>query len=196
MVSSQIERLITQTISRYAQPLQEEVLRIIPFLKKNKFKKGAHLLRAGELAKDISIISKGLVRGYYSDSNGNEFTKAFDCKHDVIANIRSHLKQEPSRQFFQAIEDTEIYSIDFETFGGLCEKSIFWERLYSKVMEQEFLERENREYMFLVKSAEERYQEFLKQFPNIANRLNGKLIASFIGVAPETLSRLRAKLLV
>lgn len=167
------------------------------FLKKTKFlivKKDKYFLRVGEIPKYIGYVKSGLMRLYYIDYNGNEVTKHFCLENTLASSYSSFLQQVESKLYIQAIEDTKLFTIDYKTYLELLTGHNCWQLLAKKLAEMLFILLEKRESELLLNSAEERYIQFLKDYPGIEKRLNQYHIASYINIAPESLSRIRKNL--
>lgn len=159
------------------------------FYEKN-LKKGEFFLRCGETAREFGIICHGLTYLYYLDANGIEHVKAFDMEGDLTGGYTSLLTGEGAQFYVQALEDTKLYCTSWNDIKKCIDRYPSWSRLARIFAENEFIKKEKREGDFLLKTVSERYQSFLYEFPNIGKRIPQFHIASYLGIKPETLSRI------
>ncbi len=150
-----------------------------------------HFLREGEICRSIGFITKGYIRLYYLHE-GEEITKDFNFETNFCGSHASFSMQQPSRFNIIAMEDLTILEINRKDLYALFDKHKSFERLGRLIMERMFDRKEQREAAFLRDDAEKRYHDLLKLYPQITHRVPLKYIASYLGIKPETLSRLRA----
>jgi CRP-like cAMP-binding protein len=158
-------------------------------VKKNKF-----FIKAGENPDKFGIIISGLFRYFYIDNNGKEYTKYFALKNDLLISYSAILLGEVSRFYIEALENSEIFISSFKTFNELTENNLSWNKIARKLIEQQYIKKEIREYRFLFDDAETRYLHFLEEYPDLIERVKHYHIASYLGITPVTLSRIRKKL--
>lgn len=156
--------------------------------------KNSHFIRAGELVDSISLCINGLFRLYYTTPDGNEFNKSFCTKHDFITSYSSLLQNIPSFFSIQSLTDSELIVIRYQDFQSLYPRHVCWERLGRIIAEQLFIKKEMRERELLLLSAEARYLLFLKKYGHVALNIPQYHIASYLGITPVALSRIRRKL--
>lgn len=173
-------------------PFTEEELEIFHgFLTFQKFKKKSMLLQQGEICKYESYIIKGCARTFYTDANGHDITLLFAVEDYWLGDIASFYKKVPSRFNIQLIEDTELFSIDYESKEALLEQLPKFERVFRIMVQNHLVSTQNRLVNNIAFSAAENYAAFLKQFPNIPQRVPQHFIASYLGISPEFLSKIR-----
>jgi CRP-like cAMP-binding protein len=158
------------------------------FLK--NFQKGQNLLTIGEKADNFYYLKKGLVRLYYIDSKGNEFIKSFQCEGEIVAAYAEAIQGIPSEVTVEAIEDVEAIVIPCKYLFEAYERNLIWVKVGMKIIEKYYIHKEQRVVELLRDSATERYQYFLKNYKAIAERIPKYLLASYLGIKPESLSRL------
>ena len=160
----------------------------------SRLNKGDFITREGDIPDKLSFVYMGAFKYFYLDEDGNEFIKHFCFEDDFVVSYASFLYRTPSRYYIQALEDAILLSTHIDIFLENIEKHRTWERLARLYTEQIYLFKEIREYMLLTKNAEQRYLHLLRDFPEIAKRIKQKDIASYLGITPVTLSRIRKKL--
>ena len=173
---------------------EEEQGKLQKLLKSVSVKKGDYFLMAGEIPNQIGFIVSGLLRLFYIDNSGAQINKHFCLENTMAISYSAFLLREESKLYIQALEDSELYVIDYDTYKQLIESHICWEIVARKLAEMLFILKEKKESELLLNSAQERYLTFLKDYPNLEKRLNQYHIASYLGITPESLSRIRSNL--
>lgn len=155
--------------------------------------KGNYFIREGQIPHKMAFVIKGLFRYVYTHENGNEFTKNIIAEKNFISSYSAMIYNTPSYFSVEALEDAEIFEIDYADWLDIKEKNPFWNAFLVRVLEKAFCTKEKRERELLLLDAEKRYEIFTAEFPNIENRVSQQIIASYLGIQPESLSRLRRK---
>jgi len=179
---------------RYFIPLSasdEEVVRRL--FHKKVFKKGEHLLGAGNVCRYVTFIETGLVR-YYINSDGEERTTYFNKEGEFVCNYASFVPQIPSYVNIQALEDTSIFVIGFNDLQVFYREVEYGERFGRLGIEQVFLNAISQIGSFYTDPPELRYSKFLSDFRDIVQRIPQYHIASYVGIKPQSLSRIRKRI--
>jgi CRP-like cAMP-binding protein len=163
-------------------------------LKYKKVKKKDFLLRAGEVCDFEIFIIKGCVRVYYIDANGIEVDLYFAIEDWWVGDLASFYQQKPSQLYIQTIEESELLIISYKNKEKLFEKVPAFERLFRLMLQRANETLINRLISNLSKPAEERYKEFTQKYPTISQRVPQQLIAAYLGISPEFLSKLRKRI--
>lgn len=158
-------------------------------------KANEHFIRSGEVPGKFAFVFSGLLRYVYIAENGNEFTKGIISERNFISSYSAMVSRTPSYFFIEALETSEILSIPYGPWEKLIETDIFWIRLLLRSVEKGFMVKEKRERELLLLSAETRYRNFLKEQPGMEERISQTIIASYLGIQPESLSRIRKKMM-
>ncbi len=167
----------------------ELVMPALKMAKKIEFEKDDIILDIGEPMEKVYLILTGIARSYYLDINGNDVTKIFISEMSFCLG-ESFLTKENSIQGFEALEN--ITALEF--CADELKKYLFLPELkevYIKILEKTLLYKMRRESYFQLKSATERYLDFKREFPDIEKRVNQSYIASYLGITPVSLSRIR-----
>ena len=159
-----------------------------------RLRKGGFFMRPGEPSGRIGIVRKGLLRFYYVDASGGDATKAFRGPGELAAAYAEMLLGAPSRTFIEALQDSEMLVVDYARLQRLYDRHPCWQELGRRVAEHFYLTKEQREFEFLQLSAEERYRRFNKEYPGLAGRIPQYHVASYLGITPVALSRIRRRL--
>lgn len=152
-----------------------------------------HWIQAGDTCTELCFILEGLVRIYYIDQGGNEVNQHFYQANEVIAPVDALISEEPCQYFIQAIEPTRLMQADYNEFSKAGEDSPELLRLEIKMLQTIFMKSARREAHLLLGNGEQRYRWFCKEYPELLERLPQYHIASFLGITPVSLSRLRKK---
>jgi CRP-like cAMP-binding protein len=154
----------------------------------------AVLLHAGEYPHTLAFIVSGLLRLYYIDANGNEYTKSFCMENDIVSAYSALLLNEPSRLCIQALEPSSLLVADFQSYQRITTQHSCWQIVNRKIAEALFIKKEKREASLLLDDAQTRYLAFLAEYPHLEGRVKQHHIASYLGITPVSLSRIRARL--
>ncbi len=158
-------------------------------LQKNKF-----FVREGEYASQIGFLQSGIMRAFFLNQNGKEYSKQFFVAPSIIGAYSSLLLKEPNKIAQQALTDCQILVADFANIESLYDQHHDLERLGRKIAEQYFLEKEQKEIEMALLDADKRYLLMRERFPTIESIIPQYHIASYLGISPTQLSRIRRKL--
>ncbi len=159
-----------------------------------QLEKGSFFVQAGEVPQTLGFVISGLLRLYYIDGSGNEFTKSFCIENSFVAAYSALLLREPSRLFVETVEDSLLLVAKYDTYQTLSSEGNCWQIINRKLAETLFIKKEKRESELLLDDATTRYLRFLTEYPGLETRLKQYHIASYLGVTPVTLSRIRMQL--
>lgn len=153
-----------------------------------------YFIKAGQIPKKIAFVFKGLFRYVYINNNGDEFTKAFLSENNFISSYSAMVLNKPSYFSIEALENSQLLEIYWSDFIKLTERDVFWVKFLMKFLEKGYITKEKRERDLLLLDAETRYKNFQTEFPGMEQRVKQGIIASNLGIKPETLSRIRRKI--
>lgn len=166
---------------------------VLPYLSTKKVKAGDYLLRQGKICRNIAFIQEGLLRLYYLN-DGKEVTNCF-CKKDTITcSYSSLITQRESEIAIQAIKDSTLLILSYDALQKLYKKGLFWQQVGRLAAENEFIITECHNRFLRDLSATERYLQILKDENELLQSVPLNYLASYLQVAPETLSRIRKKI--
>lgn len=154
--------------------------------------KGDHFLRTGEVCDRIGFIGSGVVRTYHM-KDGEDVTTEISMDGMYCTNYVSFLTRKPSTRAMVALEPVEMLVFDHAHLQALYSKSAAAERMGRRIAETIYICGEERNEQFLLESAENRYMRLMKEQPEVFQRIPLKYIASYLGVRPESLSRIRSR---
>lgn len=173
---------------------EEEARKLLDRKKEKTLKANEFFLRAGEVPRFIGYVASGLLRLYYIDAEGRDVTKHFSPEGTLAISYSAFLQREESRFFIQALEDTKLYVIDHQTYQELLQGHACWQVVAKKFADLLFIIKEKRESELLLLNAQERYEHFLEDYPDIEKRVNQYHVASYLRITPESLSRIRSQM--
>lgn len=159
-----------------------------------RFKKNEFFFTPGQNPSDFGVIMKGVFRHFYIDNDGKEWAKSFTTTLGLVGPHSEHLQKIPGRTYIQAITDAEMLVVPYADFYRLTENQLGWEIMLRRITEYFYLEKENREFLLLTADAVTRYKLFLESHKHMLNQIPDYQIASYIGITPQALSRIRKKL--
>lgn len=154
--------------------------------------KGALLLHSGEVCEQVWFIGRGLVRAYFL-KDGEEVTQQFFFEGNYTTDYESFLTRQPSQLHLHALESTLLLGLHREAMHRLYAADPGAERMGRRIAEEIFISVSRRNRSFLLDSAEKRYLDLLRERPKVMQRVPQRHIASYLGVKPESLSRIRAR---
>lgn len=155
-------------------------------------KKGELLTRNGEVCKQVSFINKGLLRMFYI-VEGREISTGFVAEHNYLAQYDSFLTRQPSTGNIDALEDCELINLSYDNMQALYNEKPVFQIFGRKIAEMLFIMISTQTNSLLTLSPEERYKHVMENQAFIIQRVPQYMIASYIGITPEHLSRLRKK---
>lgn len=185
--------LFFQHFNKVVPITTEEQEFIKPYLKVKKLRKKQYLLQEGEVCKAFAFVVKGALRQYYIDESGNENIIQFAVEGWSIADMYSFLTGEPSVYNIDALEDCDLILVDKTANEELTDKLRKFETYGRIQITRAYVALQRRLTSMISLTVEERYKEFLKQYSNIVQLVPQHMIASYMGLTPETLSRARKR---
>ena len=159
-----------------------------------KVKKGEVLVRSGQPSKEAFYVLKGCLRSYLIDEKGKEHIYQFAPEDWIISDLEFYKNKGNAFLTIDAVEDSEIRSTGMESFFDISNQDLeFINEAFHKFQNRMYA-LQKRVIQLLAYSAEQRYTEFLQTYPNLSKRVPQKMIASYLGLTPESLSRVRKEL--
>ncbi|MNQ45827.1 DNA-binding transcriptional dual regulator Crp [compost metagenome] len=180
-------------LSRSARLSKEEVKIFEKHLELRKIPKKTILLSAGEICNFEAYINKGCIREYFVDRNGIELTLQFAMEDWWVSDITSFEDQVPSDMYIETLEDCELLVLTRQAKENLINEVPQLERMFRLMIQRHLSKLQKRLFRTVSSTAMEQYVEFITRYPTISQRVSQQYIASYLGITPEFLSRLRAK---
>ena len=157
-------------------------------------KAGTQIVKLGEVTNEAYLLVDGVFRCYLITEDGKEFNKSFYLPNSFFAPFTALLTRKPSLFVFEALTDCTIYEIEFCKLRQLCEENLVISNLYARVLEAIYTKYESRLVELITLDAKARYLELKKQIPDVDNLIPQYHIASYLGITPVQLSRIRKKI--
>jgi len=173
---------------------EEEQDVIKSYLTPKKLRKKQYLLQEGDVCKFIAFVEKGALKEYSLDENGNEYIVQFALEGWTISDLYSFLTGEPATYNIDALEDAELVLITKSAHEELLQKVSKYETFTRLQITGAYIAMQKRLTSIISSTIEERYTNFNALYPNIVQRVPQHMIASYMGLQPETLSRIRRKI--
>ena len=171
----------------------KQIDKIIKCFKLKTVKKNTILLSEGEICKELYIVHSGCIRTYYITKQGHEKTRYVAFDNSIVTSISSFISQKQSFEFVDALENSELYVISHKDFYQLVADISLWERFYRTFLEKAYLYQNKKIENLVTLSAKQRYNKLMVETPIYIQRLSNKILASYLDITQETLSRLKSK---
>lgn len=184
--------ILKQHIERIIKLDDNEFEIIKPFFNTHKFRKRQFIIQENQPVLNVYFVSKGLLKSGFVDNIGKEHIVQFACDNWWISDFTAFFKQENSTLAIDCIEDSELLSISFENLNKLCVALPKMEHFFRVKSNFGYIAVQQRLLSLMKDSAKELYENFCQQYPSIIQRVPKQLIANYLGVSRETLSRLNS----
>lgn len=187
------EKLRNYILARIGQddPNLDDVLATF---KPRLYRRNELILRQGDVAHHCFFVVKGCIQVFVHDKEGNEMTRDFAIEESWLMEVNSFMQGIAAIENHRTAEATQVLAIDRDNFRRLMEQVPSFEQVYRQVMELSYANSVFRLNTFIAMDGLERLQWLIRHQPRLATRLSNKALASYLGISPETLSRLKSKL--
>lgn len=179
----------------HGQFSDEEIATIKSLAIPKLLKKKQYLLRQGDVCRFHTFVCSGCLRSYQIDDNGTEHIISFSPADYWVSDLVSLVSKTPSEEFIDALEDSRIIQFSAYSFKMLLKDIPNFEVLNTKIITDDVGRSRSRIYMMISHQAEERYRQFIQCFPQLHRRLPVFMIASYLGITRETLTRIRSNMI-
>lgn len=189
-----MEQDIRQRLSQFL-PLEEDARnRLFADIAVMKVSPGTVLLAAGEVADTLFMVIQGCLRGYFIKDNGAEITTQFFIENQMVSSFESAMTKTPGRMYIDAIEDSVIGAIPMRSLQDTIENYAQAREYFSRYVMARLIFYMNQHASFILDTPEKRYLRFAGENPELLRRLPQQYIASYLGITPVSLSRIRSRL--
>jgi CRP-like cAMP-binding protein len=189
-----VSNLLRQHIQKRVGLSNGECSKCLSFFTPKKVRKKQFFLQEGDVCRNIAFVTSGLLRVYSIDHKGEEHIAQFAPEDWWISDLYSFLSGTPSKENIDALEDSEILLLDRASRDALLDAVPKMERFFRLLMEANLVATRRRVVSLISDTAEQRYLAFLKAYPNLVERVPLNQIASYLGITPQSLSRIRKEL--
>lgn len=186
--------LFFQNFNKKVALTEEEETLIKTYLTPKKLRKKQYLLQEGDVCKTVAFIEKGALKAYTVDDNGNEHIIQFALEGWIISDLYSFLTGEPATYNIDAIEDAELVLISKSAHEELLQKLPKYETFTRMNITGAYLAMQKRLTSIISSPLEERYANLTALYPDLVQRVPQHMIAAYLGLTPETLSRIRRRI--
>lgn len=173
---------------------ENEILSIIENCDIKSFKKGQFLLRKNEHCKHTFFVENGLLRQFSIDEKGKEHILSFAPENWFVTDRESSYFNQPSAYYIQALEDSSVVMLNEDFIHLLSERFPTFIDFNNRLLHNHIRHLQNRINLLLSAATEDRYLQFIKMYPDILLRVPQTMVASYLGITPESLSRVRREL--
>jgi CRP-like cAMP-binding protein len=186
-----MSELLIRNLNKFVSLTNEETEVILPLFTLRRFRKHQYILQEGDLVRHETFIIKGLTRTYEVDEKGQEHIIQFGLEDWWVGDLYSFLTGAPSRYNIDCLEDTEVLQITKADLEEVYQKVPKIERHFRIMVQNAYIASVQRISSNMMKSAAERYREFIDKYPSIYQRVPNHYVAAFLGITPQSLSRIR-----
>ena len=188
-----VEQPLIEYFKNYIPLNQEERQLMDKRVSQRKIKRRQMILQEGQICKFYFFVVAGCMRMYSIDDKGGEHNIQFAAENDWISDIGSFHSDKPSKLCIEALEASTLLQIEKQDLYFLYRSIPKLDRIFKVIIENKFIELQTRVLQNISSTAQERYQSFLERYPQLALRLPNTQIASYLGITPEFLSKMRSE---
>ncbi len=187
--------MVDKLSDKYKIILSEEAAEnFAAIFQRKEYRKDEPILEQGQISRHIYIVEQGMIRQFYY-KDGRNITEHFSCDGEVASCLESLFLQEPTRLCVEAIEPSVVYLLDYAKFKELSNRYADINALLQTILEYKLVVSQRKADSWRFETSHERYERFCREYPLAAKRASIAHIASYLLMAPETLSRVRAGIL-
>lgn len=189
-------QILIDYINRQVELKPEEAKLLLSYLEYRKFLKGQYFVQQGDICRYSGFVVKGCTKTFYVDKDGQEHVIMFSIEEWWTSDMSSFITQQPANFNVQFLEHTEMILFPYQNNERILQEIPIMERFFRKIVERAFVASQNRIVRNLSLTAKERYLFFRKQYPKIEQRVPQYLIASYLGITKEFLSKIKSQLIL
>jgi len=187
---------LLDNLSKYINLSVEEENNLRSKVKYRKYLKNQYLVQAGDVCRFTSYVISGCTKTFFIDDEGQEHIVMFSAEDWWSSDIASFITQTPADFNIQSIENTEVIQFSYENMEQLYMEIPKLERYFRKIIERAFVASQKRIIRNFSMTAKDRYLIFKESYPNLEQRIPQYMIASYLGITKEFLSKIKSQLLL
>ncbi|RLB97185.1 MAG: Crp/Fnr family transcriptional regulator [Deltaproteobacteria bacterium] len=188
---TELHHIFRQIFSQFPE---NTIMLFADSFRERHYKKGDTFLQDGSICRNLAFIQKGAMMCYYV-KNGKRYIDEFSLDHEFITDYSSFIHQTPSDKTIECLEDSTVFSISYDSLQTLYQmNSVTFERLGRVMSEQLYCQWHEKSKSLLMDDAREKYLKLIGNRPGLPQRIPQYLIAEYLGITPESLSRVRSGL--
>lgn len=184
---------LTSVLSSYSAFSRKEIQQIVSCFKPRSAKRNEIILHAGETCCEFYFVVQGCLRIYFINKEGNEKTRQVILDDHFGSALTSFIIQKPSLEHIDAQENTELLVVSHQNFYKLLANISGWRIFYQQILETAYVQQSRKVEALMTLNAKQRYQKLLNGNPVLIQRLSNRVLASFLDMREETLSRVKAE---
>lgn len=185
-----------QEFVRRAGGLSDETMReLTPLIRMRRVPRGEAFVRSGDRTEELGFVEEGLFKLHGKDSHGKPFVVEFTTPGEIVSDYSAMVLNIPARLTIEALEDSLVSVLAFADYQALIKAHAGLHEVARNLLEALVVKLSDREYQFLTMGAKERYLEFAARRQDILGRVTRNDVAAYLGISPESLSRLKAQIL-
>jgi CRP-like cAMP-binding protein len=182
-------------VLKYLVPFTDQELQaIVPCFKPRVVKRNEFVLRQGEVCREFYFVAEGCIRTYFMDKKGSEKTRYIMPANYIGTALSSFIDQKPSFEFIDALQDSTLLAISHHDFYRLNNDLPAWKNFYQKILEMAYAFQTRKIESIVTLNAQQRFTQTIQEMPGLLHTVSNKVLASYLDITPETLSRLKQKI--
>lgn len=182
---------ILNNIKRYVTLTEDEEQKICSVIQTKRVKKKQFIIQPGFVCHSRTYIVEGAFKVFYLDEEGKEHTVSIGVEDWFVTDFHSYISQTPASNYAEALEDSVIFQMAYKDIEPLCQEIHALSEYFRLTTEKAFAHSRRRVISSISKTAEQRYDEYLEKYPHIVQRVPQYVLASYLGMSPEFLSKIR-----
>jgi len=184
---------IVNYFSKIKPITDDEIYFLDSVFTEKKYSKNEIVVKKNQVCNDIFFIDRGVLKTYFIDENNKEAINGIAIDNNFCTSVSSFVNQTPSSEIIEALEDTILITISFSDFKELINRYPVYKDIYVKILEDYLTFMTWRIESVMLMDSVERYKTLMKIFPKLFLRVSNHDIAKYLGMSPETLSRIKSK---